>query len=76
MSTGTCTERSRGKGQKRVKNTPVFYDEMKKRRGINLTDTAWEILAKQAKIEKISVSELIERYARNLSLVKINGLLK
>ncbi|MEA5576010.1 hypothetical protein [Anabaena sp. UHCC 0451] len=56
-----------GKGQKRVKNTPVFYDEMKKRRGINLTDTAWEILARQAKIENISVSELIERYARRLN---------
>ena len=65
MSTGTCTERSLSKGQKRVKNTPVFYDEMKKRRGINLTDTAWGILARRAKIEKISVSELIERYARN-----------
>ncbi|MFM7407256.1 MAG: hypothetical protein ACKO3K_11485 [Cuspidothrix sp.] len=56
---------STGKGQKRVKNIPVFYDEMKKRRGINLTDTAWGILARRAKIEKISVSELIERYARN-----------
>ena len=58
---------STGKGQKRVKNTPVFYDEMKKRRGINLTDTAWGILARQAKIENISVSELIERYARRLN---------
>ena len=65
MSTVTCTDRSLSKGQKRVKNTPVFYDEMKKRRGINLTDTAWGILARRAKIEKISVSELIERYARN-----------
>ena len=70
MSTGTCTERSLSKGQKRVKNTPVFYDEMKKRRGINLTDTAWGILARQAKIEKISVSELIERYARNLNITE------
>ncbi len=70
MSTVTCTERSRGKGQKRVKNTPVFYDEMKKRRSIYLTDTAWEILARQAKIEKISVSELIERYARNLNITE------
>jgi hypothetical protein len=70
MSTGTCTERGRSKGQKRVKNTPVFYDEMKKRRGINLTDTAWGILARRAKIEKISVSELIERYARNLNITE------
>ena len=70
MSTGTCTDRSLSKGQKRVKNTPVFYDEMKKRRGINLTDTAWGILARQAKIEKISVSELIERYARNLNITE------
>lgn len=58
---------STGKGQKRVKNTPVFYDEIKKRRGINLTDTAWEILARTAKIQQISVSELIEQYARNLN---------
>ena len=70
MSTETCIERSQGKGQKRVKNTPVFYDEMKKRRGINLTDTAWGILARRAKIEKISVSELIERYARNLNITE------
>jgi len=70
MSTETCIERNRGKGQKRVKNTPVFYDEMKKRRGINLTDTAWGILARRAKIEKISVSELIERYARNLNITE------
>ncbi|GAX36170.1 hypothetical protein [Nodularia sp. NIES-3585] len=61
---------STGKGQKRVKNIPVLYDEMKKRRGINLTDTAWEILARQAKIEKISVSEFIERYARKLDVTE------
>jgi hypothetical protein len=70
MSTVTCTDRSLSKGQKRVKNTPVFYDEMKKRRGINLTDTAWGILARRAKMEKISVSELIERYARNLNITE------
>ncbi|MBE9057933.1 hypothetical protein [Sphaerospermopsis sp. LEGE 08334] len=58
---------STGKGKKRIKNTPVLYDEIKKQRGINLTDTAWEILARQAKTEKISVSELIERYARTLN---------
>ncbi|HLP87344.1 MAG TPA: hypothetical protein VK184_01905 [Nostocaceae cyanobacterium] len=58
---------STGKGKKRVKNTPVLYDEVKKQRGINLTDTAWEILARTAKTQQISVSELIERYARNLN---------
>jgi hypothetical protein len=58
---------STGKGKKRIKNTPVLYDEIKKQRGINLTDTAWEILARIAKTEQISVSELIERYARNLN---------
>jgi len=62
--------RSRSKGKKRTKNIPVLYDEIKKRRGINLTDTAWEILARQAKIEKISVSELIERYARNFNITE------
>ncbi|HLO88566.1 MAG TPA: hypothetical protein VK203_26650 [Nostocaceae cyanobacterium] len=55
------------KGKKRIKNTPVLYDEIKKQRGINLTDTAWEILARTAKIQQISVSELIERYARSLN---------
>jgi predicted CopG family antitoxin len=58
---------STGKGKKRIKNTPVLYDEIKKQRGINLTDTAWENLARQAKTENISVSELIERYARKLN---------
>jgi hypothetical protein len=58
------------KRKKRTKNTPVLYDEIKKQRGINLTDTAGEILARQAKIEKISVSELIERYARSLDITE------
>jgi hypothetical protein len=61
---------STGKGKKRVKNTPVLYDEIKRQRGINLTDTAWEILARQAKIEKISVSEFIERYARKIDVTE------
>jgi hypothetical protein len=31
---------STGKGRKRVINTPVLYDEPKKKRGVMLTDTA------------------------------------
>ncbi len=61
---------STGKGKKRTKNIPVLYDEPKKRRGIMLTNTAWEFLARQAKTEKISVSELVERYARNISITE------
>jgi hypothetical protein len=38
--------KSRGKGIKRIKNQPVFYEELKKRRNIMVTNTAWQNLVK------------------------------
>ncbi|MDJ0798348.1 MAG: hypothetical protein QNJ51_16275 [Calothrix sp. MO_167.B12] len=56
---------STGKGKKRVKNVPVLHDEIKKRHGILLTDTAWAALVKKAKEDSVSVSEMIESWARS-----------
>lgn len=58
---------STGKGKKRVKNTPVLHDEVKKRHGILLTDTAWKKLVDTAKLRDTSVSEMIEKWARSLT---------
>jgi len=54
------------KGEIRLKNTPVFYDELKKRRQIMLTPTAWNNIRKLSAAKGISASELIEAWARNL----------
>ncbi|WP_414584432.1 hypothetical protein [Scytonema sp. PCC 10023] len=56
---------STGKGKKRIRNVPILYDEVKKRHGILLTDTAWASLVSAAKKNNVSVSELIEVWARN-----------
>ncbi|QSV62804.1 MAG: hypothetical protein HEQ26_08595 [Dolichospermum sp. DL01] len=58
--------KSTGKGIKRTKNQPVFYEELKKRRNIMVTNTAWENLIKASNSLEISVSELIERVGRNM----------
>jgi hypothetical protein len=55
-----------GKGQKRLKNIPVFYDEVKQTHGIKLTDTTWSTLRKVATEQGISISELVERWGRTL----------
>lgn len=49
---------STGKGKKRIKNTPVLHDEVKKRHGILLTDTAWNLLSKEAQSKNVSISDL------------------
>lgn len=49
---------------KRVKDQPVDYDELKQKRTINLTDTAWQILGSLAKKDGISKSEKLERMIR------------
>ena len=54
-----------GKGQKRVRNTPVFYDELKKVHQLMFTPTAWEKLQDMARLQNTSVSELIETWARS-----------
>lgn len=52
------------KGKKAVRNIPLFYDEKKRVHGITLTDFAWEGLSALAQQQQISVSELVERWAR------------
>lgn len=53
------------KGKKRIKNVPVFYDEVKKKHSIFLTDSAWSKLQGIAKLNKTSVSEIIEKLVRD-----------
>ncbi|MBD2208189.1 hypothetical protein H6G33_25485 [Calothrix sp. FACHB-1219] len=55
---------STGKGKKRVKNTPVLYDEVKKRRGVWLTDTAWHSVQELAVKNDVSASEYLEEIIR------------
>lgn len=52
--------------QKRLKNVPVLHSELKQRHQIVVTPTAWETMKKEAVNRGISVSELIERFARSL----------
>lgn len=51
---------STGKGKKRTKNTPVLYDEAKRKRGVMLTDTAWHSVQELAVRDDISASEYLE----------------
>jgi metal-responsive CopG/Arc/MetJ family transcriptional regulator len=53
-------------GKKRVKNEPVFYDEIKKDTMLTLTETARNQLDERAAELGISRSELVERFARGL----------
>lgn len=57
---------STGKGKKRIKNVPVLHNEVKKRHGLLLTDTAWEALRKKAREDGTSISEIIETWAKSL----------
>ncbi|BAZ24356.1 hypothetical protein NIES4073_52510 [Kalymmatonema gypsitolerans NIES-4073] len=54
-----------GKGKKRVRNSPVFYDELKKEHRLMFTPTGWKKLRKVADKQNTSVSELIETWIRN-----------
>ncbi|MDF5712991.1 MAG: hypothetical protein PUP93_03675 [Rhizonema sp. NSF051] len=53
-----------GKGKKRVKNQPVLYEELKKCRGIYLTDTAWDFVRLSAIKLEMSASEYVEQLIR------------
>ncbi|BBD65407.1 hypothetical protein NIES4072_09180 [Nostoc commune NIES-4072] len=53
------------KGKKATRDQPLFYEELKYKHGIWLTNTAWEILVIQAGNQDISISELLERFARS-----------
>ncbi|MCC5655926.1 hypothetical protein LC608_02775 [Nostoc sp. XA010] len=61
---------STGKGKKRVKNTPVLYDEAKKKRGVMLTDTAWHSVQESAIKNGISASEYLEEMIRKYCVTK------
>ena len=47
-----------------MKGVPVHHDELKAKRTINLTDTAWAKVKAMALEQDISASEVIERWAR------------
>jgi hypothetical protein len=51
-----------------MRGVPVLYDEIKKSHAVRLTDTAWKMITEKAKIENISASELMERWARSLDI--------
>ncbi len=53
------------KGKKRLRNQPIFYDEIKKVHGISLTDSSWVRLQQLAKQKGLSISEFIERWVRD-----------
>ena len=58
------------KGKQGKKNQPMLYDEVKKQYKMMLTPTAKSELTKTATARNISVSELIERYGRNINLLE------
>ncbi|ARV60248.1 hypothetical protein BZZ01_17855 [Nostocales cyanobacterium HT-58-2] len=59
-------------GKKRLKNVPILYEGIKKKRSIGLTDTAYQTLQEAAAAEKLSLSEFVERWARQLKLQRIH----
>ncbi|MDF5722154.1 MAG: hypothetical protein PUP91_17035 [Rhizonema sp. PD37] len=52
------------KGQKRLKNQPVLYEELKKPRTIWLTTESWGQVQESAVRLKISASEYVEQLIR------------
>ena len=52
-------------GQKRTKGVPVYWDELKSKRTLTLTDTAWNQLKSKAEELGVSKSELIEALSRS-----------
>lgn len=55
------------KGQKRIKNQPVYHDEIKGKRTVFLTQTAWDSIKNEAKSRGISASELVEEWGRRIN---------
>ena len=51
---------------KRMRGVPVYHDELKTKRTINLTDTAWAILRAKSNENEQSVSQYVETWARSL----------
>ncbi|NEP15013.1 MAG: hypothetical protein F6K14_33535 [Symploca sp. SIO2C1] len=53
--------------KKRMKNVPVLHNEVKERHQIVVTPTAWTNMKKEASRRGISISELIEVFARGIN---------
>ena len=49
------------KTDKRMRGVPVHDDELKKKHGVWLTDTAWELLREKAKEDGVIAREYLER---------------
>ncbi len=54
--------------RKAIRNEPLLYDETKIRKAIWLTPSTWNTLKQASEIEGISISELVERWGRQLKL--------
>ena len=52
--------------KKRLKNVPILHDELKTKRTVVLTPTAWGNIKGEASKRGISASELIEEFGRRL----------
>lgn len=57
-------------GKKGLKGQPIYYEQVKHKHTIWLTDESWLMLQKEAKQQKTSVSELIEKYSQLLKLAQ------
>jgi hypothetical protein len=55
------------KGQKRLKNIPILHDEVKTKRTVVLTPTAWQNIKDEANRQNLSASELIEEWGRRIN---------
>lgn len=53
--------------KKRLKNVPVLHDEVKTKRTVVLTPTAWENIKNEARVRGVSASELIEEWGRRIN---------
>lgn len=53
--------------KKRLRNIPVLHSQVKTKRTVVLTPTAWENIKSEAKKRGISASELIEEWGRRIN---------
>jgi hypothetical protein len=52
--------------RKRLKNVPILHDELKEKRTVSLTCTAWNAIKISANQQGVSASECIELWARSI----------
>ena len=55
-----------GKNKKDYKNIPILHDEVKTKKAVVLTPTAWQNIKEEAKMRGISASQLVEEWGRRL----------